>query len=148
MMDITRWRPFKELETLRGEMDTLWDSFFGERTPIIRKEREWVPPIDISETKEAVVVTTEVPGIDPKDVNISFTQDMLTIKGEKKQEKKEEGENYYRVERSYGSFSRSFRIPVSVKEDEIKAQHKGGVLKITLPKAEDARPKEIEIKLE
>jgi HSP20 family protein len=147
-MQITRWRPFKELETLRGEMDTLWDSFFGERTPVIRKESEWIPPIDISETKEAVVVTTEVPGIDPKDVNISFTQDMLTIKGEKKQEKEEEGENYYRVERSFGSFSRSFRIPVSVKEGEIKAQHKGGVLKITLPKAEEVKPREIKIKVE
>jgi HSP20 family protein len=72
---------------------------------------------------------------------------MLTIKGEKKQEKEEEGENYYRVERSFGSFLRSFRIPVAIKESEIKAQNKGGVLKITLPKAEEVKPKEIEIKV-
>ncbi|MFH2013169.1 MAG: Hsp20/alpha crystallin family protein [Pseudomonadota bacterium] len=147
-MDVIKWRPFKDLETLRGDMDTLWDRFFGERVPVIRKDMEWIPPIDISETKDAVVVTTEMPGIDPNDVNISFVQDMLTIKGEKKQEKEEEGESYYRVERGYGSFSRSFRIPVPINEKEIKAQNRGGILKITLPKAEKVKPKEIKITVE
>ncbi|MFH1625047.1 MAG: Hsp20/alpha crystallin family protein [Pseudomonadota bacterium] len=147
-MDVTKWRPFRELENLRGEMDRVWDRFFGEGTPLGKRGGGWVPPIDISETKDSIVITAELPGVDPQDVSVSLVEDTLTIKGEKKQEKEEKEENYYRVERTYGSFSRSLRVPVSVKRDGITAQHKNGVLRISLPIAEEVKSKEIQIKVE
>ncbi|MCX7858159.1 MAG: Hsp20/alpha crystallin family protein [Deltaproteobacteria bacterium] len=146
--EITPWRPFKELERIRKEMDELWESFF-ERRPVRTGElSEWLPSIDFSETKNSYVVKAELPGIDPKNIDISLTENMLTIKGEKKQEKEEEGENYHFVERSYGSFTRSIKLPGQVQSDKISASYKNGVLKVVLPKTEEAKKKEIKIKVE
>lgn len=146
--EIAPWRPFKELERIRKEMDQLWESFF-ERRPFRGEEiSEWFPSIDFSETKNNYVIKAELPGIDPKNVDISLTENVLTIKGEKKQEKEEETENYHFVERSYGSFTRSIRLPGQVQSDKISATYKNGVLKIVLPKTEEAKKKEIKIKVE
>ncbi|MCS7280780.1 MAG: Hsp20/alpha crystallin family protein [Desulfobacterota bacterium] len=146
--EITPWRPFRELERIRKEMDELWESFF-ERKPVRRTGiSEWMPSIDFSETKNNYVVKAELPGIDPKNIDISLTENVLTVKGEKKQEKEEETENYHFVERSYGSFVRSIELPGEVQTDKIKATYKDGVLKIILPKAEEAKRKEIKIKIE
>jgi HSP20 family protein len=93
------------------------------------------------------VVKAEVPGLEPKDIDISLTGGVLTIKGEKKQEKEEKDENYHRIERSYGTFTRSVRVPQEVQSDKIEATYKNGVLKITLPKSEEAKKKEIKIKV-
>ena len=90
----------------------------------------------------------EVPGMDPKDIDISLSDGLLTIKGEKKQEREEKEENYHLVERSYGAFTRSIRLPKEVQSDKISASYKNGVLKVTLPKSEEAKKKEIKIKLE
>jgi len=146
--ELAPWRPFTELSTFRREMDRVWDSFFGER-PLARIwEREWAPSLDLSETKDNFVVKAEVPGMNAKDINISLTGDLLTIKGEKKQEKEEKEEDYHLVERSYGAFSRSVRLPTEVESSKIEASYKNGILNITLPKSEKVKAKEVKIKVE
>ena len=146
--EISPWRPF-EFERMRKEMDRLWDSFFeGRPSRRTREEGEWLPSLDVSETKSDLVVKAELPGIDPKDIDISLNEGVLTIKGEKKQEREEKEEGYHLVERSYGSFTRSIRLPREIQNEKINASYKNGVLKITLPKSEEAKKKEIKIKVE
>lgn len=106
----------------------------------------WFPSVDISESKEEFTVKVELPGINKNDVKITLQENVLTIQGEKKQETESKERNYHRVERSYGSFSRSFRFPSMVKADKIDANYKDGVLTISLPKAEEAKAKEIDVK--
>jgi len=147
-MALVPWKPFDELTSFRREMDRLWDRFFSERPALDMLEKGWEPTLDIAETKSDLIVKAELPGIDPKEIDISLTGDTLTIKGEKQQEKEEKEENYYRIERSYGIFSRTIKLPVSVQNDKIKASYQHGVLKITLPKSEEAKQKQIKIKVE
>jgi HSP20 family protein len=146
--EISPWKPF-EFEKMRQEMDRLWDSFLEGRPGRRGREgEEWVPSLDFSETKSDLVVKAELPGIDPKDIDISVNEGVLTIRGEKRQEKEEKEEGYHFAERSYGSFTRSIRLPREVQNDKINASYKNGVLKITLPKSEEAKKKEIKIKVE
>jgi HSP20 family protein len=147
MFEILPMSARRELESLRREMDRLWENFFGERGALEPVEG-WMPALDVTETKDNLIVKAELPGIDPKDVEISLSGNVLTIKGEKKQEKEEKDENYHLVERRYGSFVRSIRLPVEVQEDKIEASYKNGVLKVVLPKSEKAKRKEIKIKVE
>ncbi|AEB07907.1 Hsp20/alpha crystallin family protein [Desulfobacca acetoxidans] len=148
-MDIMEWKPFREVSKLRREMDRLWDDYFGSgRRAFKPLEAEWVPSVDVSETADKIVVKAEIPGIDAKDIDISLSGDMLTIKGEKKSEREEKEENYHLVERNYGSFSRTMRLPVSVEADKIEAAYKQGVLTVTCPKKEEVKAKAIEIKAE
>jgi HSP20 family protein len=142
--ELAPWRPFKDLSSFR---DRLWDSFFWER-PLARICEWVVPSLDLSETKDNFVVKAEVPGMDAKDISISLTGDVLTIKGEKKQEKEEKEEDYHVVERSYGSFSRSIRLPAEVESGKVEASYKHGILRITLPKSEKVKAKEVKIKVE
>ena len=102
--------------------------------------------MDVKESADQVVVKAEVPGMDAKDINISVTGEVLTIKGEKKSEREEKEENYHLVERSYGSFSRSLKLPAAVDLDKIEAKYDKGVLTVTCPKKEEVKPKAIEIK--
>ena len=147
--EIAPWRPFRDMERMRREMDRLWDSFFEERPRRkVEEVGEWLPSLDVSETKNDLVVKAELPGIDPKDIDISLSDCVLTIKGEKKQGKEEKEENYHLIERSYGSFTRSVRLPGDVQSDKITASYKNGVLRVTLPKSEEAKKKEIKIKVE
>ena len=146
--ELTPWRPFGELSSLRREMDRLWENFFVERPLGKIWEREWAPSLDMSETKDNFVVKAEVPGIDAKHIDISLTGDVLTIRGEKRQEKEEKEEDYHLVERTYGSFSRSVRLPAEVESNKIKASYKNGILAITLPNSEKAKAKEVKIKVE
>jgi HSP20 family protein len=148
MTELIPWKSLRGLSPFRREMDDLFERFFGERTSLEPAERSWAPALDIAEAKDAISVNVEVPGMEPKDIDISLSGDTLTIKGEKKQEKEEKNENYYRMERSYGAFSRSVRIPVEVKSEEIKAKYRNGILKITLPKKEEVKPKEIKVETE
>jgi HSP20 family protein len=147
VMTLIPWRPLRELDVLRREMDNLWDRFSGER-PIEWLGGEWTPSLDVSETKEKVVMKAEVPGLDPKEIDIALSDGVLTLKGEKKREREEKDENYHLVERSYGSFSRSVRLPAEVQEDKVKASYKDGVLTITLPKTERAKERAIKIEVE
>ena len=149
-MSLIRWRPRSDLLNIRDEMNRLFDSFFTE-LPERRRgllEGEWAPSVDLAETDEEVVVTAELPGVKQDDVDISITDDILTIKGEKKEEKEVKEKNYHRVERSYGSFQRSISLPTNVQPDKAKASYKDGVLHVTIPKAEEAKPKQIKINVE
>lgn len=146
-MAMIPWRPWREFDSLRREMDRLWDRFGTER-PLEWVGGEWTPSLDVSETKDKVVVKAEAPGIDPKEMEISMSGGVLTLKGEKKKEREEKEENYHLVERSYGSFSRSVRLPAEVQEDKVKASYKDGVLTITLPKTERAKDRAIKIEVE
>ena len=110
------------------------------------EEDAWVPAFDITENEKEFVVTAELPGVDPKNVDVTLTEDVLSVKGEKKHEKEDKGEDFHRIERRYGSFHRSFRIPGKVKADKIDANYKDGILRLVLPKAEESGTKKIEIK--
>jgi HSP20 family protein len=146
-MDLVQWRPFREVSRLRREMDRLWDEFFGPgRRALQPFEEAWVPAVDVSETGDKVTVKAEIPGLEAKDIDIAIVGDTLTIKGEKKAEREEKGENFHLVERSYGSFSRALKLPAAVDPDKVEATYKNGVLTITCPKKEEVKPKAIEIK--
>ena len=153
--ELTTWKPlggltpFRDFERMTKEMDRFWDSFL-EGTLRKRDEvgTEWLPSLDVSETKNDFVVKAELPGIDPKDIDISLTDGMLTIRGEKKQGREEKEENYHLIERNYGTFSRSVSLSREVKLDKINASYKDGVLRVVLPKSEEAKKKEIKIKVE
>jgi HSP20 family protein len=135
-MELMPWRPFGELGSIRSEMDRLWNKFLGETSLARRFKDEWSPSVDISQTKDKFVVKAELPGLDAKDVNVSISGDLLTIKGEKKKEEEEKDEHHHYMERYYGSFQRSFQLPVNVKTDKIEATFDKGVLTVTLPKTE------------
>ena len=107
----------------------------------------WSPSVDVSETEDKLLITAELPGLEAKDVNVSVSGDILIIKGEKKKETEEKDEHRHYVERYSGSFQRSFRLPVNVKADKVEAAFDKGILKIELPKVEEAKKKEIEIKV-
>jgi HSP20 family protein len=130
-------------------MDRFWDSFLeGGQRRKTDDSGEWFPSLDVAETKNDLVVKAEVPGMDAKNIDISISDGVLTIKGEKKEEREEKEADYHLVERSYGAFTRSIRLPAEVHGDKINATYKNGVLKITLPKSEEAKKKEIKIKVE
>ena len=141
-MAIARWEPFRDLLASQKEFDRLFSPLFGETE---RSTRTWAPAVDIYETENALVVKADVPGIDPKDVDIRVENGMLYLKGEPKFEKEVKEENYHRVERSYGAFSRSFSLPNSVDAEKVSADYKDGQLTLTLPKREEAKPKTIKI---
>jgi HSP20 family protein len=146
-MELAPWRPLGELGSFRKEMDRLWDRFFSDK-PFGRKFAEgWFPSVDISETKDKLLIKAELPGLEAQDVDVNISGDVLTIKGEKKKEEEQKDEQYYSCERYSGSFQRSFQLPVNVKTDKVEAVFDKGVLNITLPKTEEAKKKNIEIKV-
>jgi HSP20 family protein len=126
-------------------MDRLLERFFGEPSGGERRVGMWTPRTDVKETKDTLTITAEIPGLEAKDVDVSISGDMLTIKGEKKQEKEEKDEYHHVVERSYGAFSRMVRLPAPVAADKIKASFKNGVLTVSLPKTEEAKQKAIPV---
>src|SRR4030043_790814 len=144
--ELTIWKPlaeltpFRDFERMRREMDRFWDPFFdGRLRGRIEEGGEWLPSLDVAETKNELVVKVEVSGMAPKDIDISLSDGVLTIKGEKKQEKEEKETDYHLIERSYGSFTRLVQFPKEVKSDKISASYKNGILKVTLPKSEEAK---------
>ncbi|MBI2560166.1 MAG: Hsp20/alpha crystallin family protein [Planctomycetes bacterium] len=143
--ELIKWPQMPSFTSLRDEMNQLFDDFFKKR-PFF--ETAWSPELDVSETNDNVIVKAEVPGLDPKDIDISISGDTLTLKGEKKEEKHENDRYYHRIERRYGSFMRSVTLPESVDSEKVKAECKNGILEITLPKVEKAKPKKITVKVE
>lgn len=141
---LSRWEPFRDLGEIQQEMNRLFDGFFG-RPAVATSERMWLPLCDMYETKDDVNVTFELPGVSEKDVNVSITGDVLTLKGERKWEKELKDESYHHLERVYGRFERSVPLPVAVQADKVKATYRGGVLEIKLPKAEEVKSREIKI---
>lgn len=138
--------PWIGMTSLRQEMDRLFDRFVMPRWEEMEAVGEWSPKIDVTETKEAFVVKAEVPSVEQKDILVSLQEQVLTIKGERQQEKEEKDERYHRVERSYGSFARSMRLPVSVDGEKVTASFKDGLLTVTLPKAPGAKGTTIPVK--
>ncbi|HXJ78605.1 MAG TPA: Hsp20/alpha crystallin family protein [Candidatus Methylomirabilis sp.] len=132
--------PWSGPVNLRQGMDRLFDRFFErDWSELPAVAGQWVPSLDLSETKEAFVAEVEIPGIDPKDIQVTLQENLLTIKGEKKQEKEEKDERHHRVERSYGMFTRSIRLPVAVDGAKVEAKFKNGLLTVTLPKTPGAK---------
>ena len=148
MFDLIPWEKSGSLAKLRKEMDDLWGRFFGEAGFQPFGEAGWAPLLDVKETKENVVVKAEIPGLSAKEIEVNVTGDILTIQGQKKQEKEEKGETFHLVERRYGSFSRSVRLASEVDPKNIKAAYKDGILTITLPKTEKAKEKQVKINVE
>ncbi|OGG43978.1 MAG: hypothetical protein A3F84_13085 [Candidatus Handelsmanbacteria bacterium RIFCSPLOWO2_12_FULL_64_10] len=149
-MALVRWRPtqglFPQIWDIQNEINKV---FNGMIAPFSSEEGElrgaWTPSVDISETENELVVSADLPGLNKEDIKVNVQNNVLTFSGERKQETKSEGSNYHRLERSYGFFSRSFTLPATVKADGIKAAYKDGVLRLTLPKVEEARPRQIAV---
>ena len=144
MRTITRWEPFRGVTTLQDQMNRLFNDTFdriGEQSNL----SAWAPAVDIYETEQELVVKADLPDVDPKDLDIRVENNLLTIRGERKFEKKVNEENYLRVERSYGSFARSFTLASTVNADAIKADYQSGVLSLSIPKREEAKPKQIKV---
>ncbi|MBN1298219.1 MAG: Hsp20/alpha crystallin family protein [Actinobacteria bacterium] len=143
-MPIVRWDPFRELFQTRDEIGR-WFGDLSEREKDEKRSAVWAPSVDIKETETEVTVRADLPGIKMEDIDVSVDENQLIIKGERKFEKEEKEKDYIRVERSYGSFYRSFDIGVPIKSEEVKANYADGVLDITIPKAEVKKPKKVEI---
>ena len=141
---ITRWEPFRGLTTLQDQINRLFNDAF-ERTGEESSLSAWAPAVDIYETEHGLVVKVDLPEVDPKDLDIRVENNILTIRGERKFEKRVNEESYLRVERSYGSFARSFTLANTVNPDAIKAEYHNGVLTLSIPKREEAKPKQIEV---
>lgn len=146
MTYLTRFRPPDSVFSLPRELDRWMDEALG-WVPVGRGEnlRGWFPATDISETPEHLTLRLEVPGLSREDIKISVENNMLTVRGEKKQETSSEDETFYRTERIYGAFERSFSLPVHIDRDEVKAQLRDGVLTIRLPRREEAKAREVAI---
>lgn len=140
--------PWSGMSGLKQEMDRVFDRFFESRWEDLPAAGEWAPKIDVSETKDAIVVTAETPGMDAKDIQVSLQENVLTLMGEKRQEKEDKDERYHRTERTYGAFTRSMRLPATVEAAKVNATFKNGVLTVTLPKTAAAKTTPIAIKAE
>ena len=145
-MNIIKYDPFREMRSLQDEVNRLFASSFsrGDDNELMRGA--WSPQVDIFENKDQIVLEAELPGMKPEDVNISIENNVLTLHGERKFEKKDEKDNFHRVERAYGSFTRSFTLPPTVSSENAQAEFENGVLRLTLAKREEAKPRRIEIK--
>ena len=147
-MAVVRWEPFRDLVALQDRMNRLFDESYRGRAS---SEDDWAlggswaPAVDIYEKDGNIVLTAELPGVDAKDVDVRVENNVLTLRGERKFSDEVNRESYHRVERSYGSFTRSFTLPNVVATDQIKADFKDGMLKLILPKREEAKPRQISI---
>jgi len=143
VMSLMKYEPWSLLEQMRREMDRAMDTRTAEGSSVATSD--WVPAVDIKEEKDAFVIVADIPGVDPKDIEVHMENGMLTIKGEKESEKKEEREGYKRVERSYGSFYRRFSLPDSADPDKISAKSNNGVLEVRIGKQEKVQPRKISV---
>ena len=149
-MAIVRWEPFRDLVGIQGRMNRIFDEAFHGVNRTAGEEDwslggSWAPVVDIYEQGGDIVLKAELPGIDPKDVDILVENNMLTLRGERKLDSEVKRESYHRVERAYGTFTRSFTLPNVVDTERIKAECRDGVLRVTLPQKEEAKPKQINI---
>lgn len=145
-MAIIRWDPFRDLMTLREKMNRLFEEAFmtrGEEKELV--SGTWTPSVDVYETENALILSAEVPGIEENDIEIKIENSTLTLHGERKFEKETKEENFHRIERAYGSFHRSFTLPNYIDQDKIKAEHENGILKITMPKKTEMKPRKVKV---
>jgi len=144
MRTMNRWEPSRGATTLQEQLNRVFGDML-ERAGNESNLTPWAPAVDIFETEHELVVQADLPDVNPQDLDIRFENNILTIRGERKFENKVNEENYLRVERAYGSFSRSFSLANSVKSDAIKADYQNGVLTLSIPKREEAKPKQIKV---
>jgi HSP20 family protein len=144
---ITRWDPFREMSSLQERMNRLFSDQLGAITHDEALTGNFVPPVDVYEDENSIQVRLEVPGIDEKDIDIRLENNVLTVRGERKFEKEEKEENFHRVERRYGTFTRSFTLPSTVNSEDVQADYDKGVLKIRLAKRAEAKPKQIKVNI-
>ncbi len=148
-MSIRRWDPFDELASLRESMERLFADFFTTRRPVRALAPSlWEPAIELFETENEVVFRAEMPGIDPKQVNVTVSEDTLNVKGEARTEQEQKGRSYYRRELRHGSFERTVGLPTPVEADQAKANFKNGILEVRMPKAARARAKSVQVEVE
>jgi HSP20 family protein len=147
MTVLTRWDPFRELYSLQNRMNRLFEEQYGTGREESLTTGAFVPPVDVYEDEHSVQLKLEVPGIDEKDLNVKVENNTLTVSGERKFEKEQKEENFHRIERRYGSFTRSFTLPNTVNTDDINASYDNGVLTIKLAKRAEAKPKEIKVNI-
>jgi HSP20 family protein len=146
MTVLTRWDPFRELQSLQNRMNRLFEEQSGNQEALMTSGA-FVPPVDIYEEQHGLQLKLEVPGIDEKDLDIKVENNILTVSGERKFEKEQKEENFHRIERRYGSFTRSFTLPQTVDTGNITADYNNGVLTIRLAKREEAKPKQIKVNI-
>lgn len=143
-MAITRWDPFQGISALQQEVNRLFEGSLhtrGDNSALTT----WAPPVDIYETENELVLKADLPDVNEKDIDIRIENNMLTIRGERKFEQTVKEDNYLRVERAYGAFSRSFGLPNTVNTEAIKAEYKNGVLRIEMPKRAESKPKQVKV---
>jgi len=143
---LTRWDPFHEFALMQNRMNRMYQDY----TPGMEEQlssAQIVPPVDVYEDEHHLTLKAELPGIDPKDVDVRVENNILTIRGERKFEKEEKEENFHRIERRYGTFTRSFTLPNTVDPDKVKADYENGVLKIEFEKRAEAKPKQIQVNI-
>ena len=142
-MTLMKYEPWNLLDQMRREMDRAMDTRTAEGSSVATSD--WVPAVDIKEEKDSFVIVADIPGVDPKDIEVHMENGMLTIKGEKESEKKEEREGYKRVERSFGSFYRRFSLPDTADAEKITAKSNNGVLEVRIAKQEQVQPRKISV---
>jgi HSP20 family protein len=152
-MAVDSWRPFGasmdrwgNVSNIQNEVNRLFDNFFGRPSPATGG-RIWAPPVDLYETSDDLVLTLEVPGVRDKDVSVSITGDLLSVKGERRFEHDAKEQQFLHLERVYGKFERLVQLPIPVQADKVKASYRDGVLEIRLPKADAVKPKEIKVEI-
>ncbi len=141
-MAIVRWDPFRELTQMQGQLTRLADQMWGGR------EESWLPAVDVFDKPDAVVLKAELPGMSPDDVQLEVEDNVLTLKGERRFEEETDDERYHRIERRYGSFQRSLALPQGALAEEISADYADGILTVTVPKAEEVKPRQIPVRRE
>ena len=146
-MTLTKWDPFKDLLSLQDRMNRLFDESVRNVKPgdEALSSAIWSPAVDIYETDDEVVVKAELPEVNQKDIDIQIENNTLILRGERKLNKETKKENFHRIERAYGTFSRSFTLPGTIDQEKISADYKDGILKISMPKREDTKPKQIKV---
>lgn len=144
-MALVRWNPTRDLDALQGDVNRLFDSFFGTQDGNGTRANRWIPPMDLSETDDELVLRLDLPGVSKEDLEIEVRDGTLIIQGTRETEDRREVENYLRLERSFGRFSRSVELPSSVDPDGVNARFDSGVLELRMPKPEEHHPHRIEI---
>jgi HSP20 family protein len=144
MANVTRWDPFQDMLSLREAMNQLMEESYV-RPAAGRNGQSFVPALDMSETEEGYLVEAAVPGLKPEDLEITVENNVLTLKGETRQQAEDKKRNYHRIERRFGSFQRTIGLPTTVKADAIKASLSDGILRLEIPKAEEVKPRKISV---
>jgi HSP20 family protein len=144
---VSRWEPLTGLGDIQSEINRVFDAFFGRPAMAPGGERVWNPAVDVFETRDDLVIACDLPGVKEKDVHVSITGDVLSVKGERQAGDETKQDSYHRLERWFGRFERHVTLPMPVQADKVKATYHEGVLQIRLPKAEEIKPREIKIEL-